>query len=91
MFNYIVYKIGSFIALALPLRIAYKLAIFISDLRYILARKDRQAVRDNLKVIFPEKSEKEIRKIRLRMSRNFAKYLVDFFRFSILDIEYIKK
>ncbi|MCX5701533.1 MAG: lysophospholipid acyltransferase family protein [Candidatus Omnitrophica bacterium] len=91
MFNYILYKIGLFIALYMPLKIAYKLAIFISDLHYILAREDRKAVRDNLKVIYPEKSEKELRKIRLRMSRNFAKYLVDFFRFSILDTEYIKK
>jgi len=91
VFNYILYKIGLFIALHLPLKIAYKLAIFISDLHYILGREDRKAVRDNLKVIYPEKSEKELRKIRLRMSRNFAKYLVDFFCFSILDTEYIKK
>lgn len=91
MFNYILYKIGLFLALHLPLKIAYNLAIFISDLHYILARKDRLAVRDNLKVIFPEKSEKEICKIRLRMSRNFAKYLVDFFRFSLLDLSHIKK
>ena len=91
MLNYILYKLGQFIALHFPLKIAYKLASFFSDLHYLVADKDRIAVRENLKVIFPEKSESEIRKIRLMMFRNFAKYLVDFFRFSKLDIEYIRK
>jgi KDO2-lipid IV(A) lauroyltransferase len=62
-----------------------------SDVHYIFADKDRRAVRENLKVIFPEKSEREIKRIRIRMFRNFAKYLVDFFRFSKLDSEYIKR
>ena len=44
----------------------------------------------NLKTIFPEKSYKEINKIRRWMFRNFAKYLVDFFRYKKLDNEYIK-
>jgi len=91
MFNYLLYKIGQFIALHLPLKIAYKVAVFCSDLHYIFADKDRRAVKENLKVIFPEKSDREIRRIRIRMSRNFAKYLVDFFRFEKLDKEYIKK
>lgn len=91
MFNYFLYKIGQFIALHLPLKIAYKVAVFCSDLHYIFADKDRRTVKENLKVIFPEKSEREIRKIRIRMFRNFAKYLVDFFRFEKLDKEYIKK
>lgn len=91
MFNYILYRIGQFIALVLPLKIAYKIAIFFSDLHYIFADKDRRAVKENLMVIFPEKSNREIRKIRIRMFRNFAKYLVDFFRFSKLDAKYIKR
>jgi len=91
MFAYILYRIGQFIALSLPLKLAYRIAILISDLHYIFADKDRLAVRENLKVIFPEKSDREIRKIRIAMFRNFAKYLVDFFRFSKLDTEYIKR
>lgn len=67
------------------------LAVFFSDLHFICANKDRKAVKENLKVIFPEKSNAEIRRIRIMMFRNFAKYLVDFFRFSKLDIEYIHK
>lgn len=91
MFNYVLYRIGQFIALHLPLKIVYKIAIFISDLRYMVAHQDRKTVKENLKTIFPEKSEREIRRIRIRMFRNFAKYLVDFFRFTKIDSEYIKR
>ena len=91
MFNYILYRIGQFIVLHLPLNLGYKIAIFISDLHYIFADKDRLNVKENLKVIFPEKSDREIRRIRIRVFRNFAKYLVDFFRFSKIDLEYIKR
>jgi KDO2-lipid IV(A) lauroyltransferase len=88
--NYLIYKAGQFIALTLPLKVAYIAAVIISDLRYIFAFQDRRAVKENLKVIFPQKSDREIRRIRIRMFNNFAKYLVDFFRFSKIDLEYIK-
>jgi len=91
MFNYILYRIAQFIALNLPLRVGYGLAVFCSDIHYMFADKDRRFVRENLKVIFPEKSRREIRRIRIKMARNFAKYLVDFFRFSKMDLEYMKK
>lgn len=91
MFNYLLYRIGQFIALYTPLKIGYALAIFFSDLHYIFADKDRQRVAGNLKAIFPEKSDKEINRIRIWMFRNFAKYLVDFFRFEKLDKNYISK
>jgi len=78
VFNYILYRIGQFIALHLPLNLAYRIAIIISDLHYIFAYKDRKAVGENLKAIFPKKSDGEICSIRIRVFRNFAKYLVDF-------------
>ena len=91
MFRYLLYIIGQFIALHLPLKAGYKLAEVISDTRYLFAYQDRRAVRGNLKVIFPQKSDREIRQIRIRIFRNFAKYLVDFFRFSKIDQEYIRQ
>lgn len=91
MLNYVLYRIGQFIALHLPLKITYRIATFCSDLHYLVANKDRKYVKENLKAIFPEKSSREVRRIRIRMARNFAKYLVDFFRFEKLDVEYIKK
>ena len=91
MFNYILYRVGQFIALSLPLNLGYKLAVFISDLHYFFADKDRLVVTQNLKEIFPEKSNKEIAEIRINIFRNFAKYLVDFFRFEKLDKDFIEK
>ena len=91
MFNYFLYRIAQFLSLYLPLKVGYKIAILISDLRYIFAYQDRKEVTENLKAIFPDKSDSQISKIRIRIFRNFAKYLVDFFRFSKLDLDYIKK
>lgn len=91
MVNYLLYRIGQFIAMGLPLKLGYKLAVFVSDLHYIFADKDRAAIKDNLKAIFPEKTDREIRRIRIRVFRNFAKYLVDFFRFEKIDAGYINE
>lgn len=91
MVNYLLYRIGQFIACHLPLKLAYGLAVSFSDLHYIFADKDKARVKANLKAIFPQMPEKEIHKIRIRTFRNFAKYLVDFFRFANIDQEYIKK
>ncbi|MCU0652620.1 MAG: hypothetical protein MUC39_06760 [Candidatus Omnitrophica bacterium] len=91
MVNYYIYRVGQFIALSLPLNFAYALASGIADVHYLFARKDRSAVGDNLKAIFPHKSSREINRIKRSMYRNFAKYLVDFFRFSKLDKKYIEK
>jgi KDO2-lipid IV(A) lauroyltransferase len=89
MMSFILYKLGEFITCSLPLRAAYAVAVFISDFRFIYAREDRRNVLANLKVIFPEKSEAQIRAIRRKMFRNFAKYLVDFFRFVKMDRTFI--
>ena len=91
MVNYYLYKTGQFIALKFPLKLGYRIATFFSDLHYLVADKDRLIVKNNLKIIFPEKTESEICRMRIRLFRNFAKYLVDFFRFEKLDIEFIKK
>jgi KDO2-lipid IV(A) lauroyltransferase len=90
MFNYILYRLGQFLVLSLPLKLSYRLAIFICDVHFLFANIDRKTVKENLKAIFPEKTLRERKRIRLEMFRNFAKYLVDFFRFSILNKEYIK-
>jgi len=91
MINYYIYRLGQFIAMHLPIKAAYKIAVFCSDVHFVFADKDRRHVKENLKVIFPDKSDKEINKIRIGMFRNFAKYLVDFFRFQIIDKKYIEK
>ncbi|HTY45616.1 MAG TPA: lysophospholipid acyltransferase family protein [Patescibacteria group bacterium] len=89
MWGYLLYRVGQFLALALPRHVAYGVAVFFSDVRYLFADKDRRAVRENLSAIFPDKTPRQIRQIRRRMFRNFAKYLVDFFRHSKIDREYV--
>lgn len=91
MFNYFLYRIAQFIALHLPLKVSYRIAVFISDLRYIFAYRDRRAVTENLQAIFSNKPKSEIRKMRREVFRNFAKYLVEFFRVNKLDREYIRQ
>ena len=91
MITYLIYRLGQFIALSVPLKIGYKIAQVVSDLRYAFAIADRRATKANLKAIFPEKPDREIRRIRIRIFRNFAKYLVDFFRFQEIDKDYIEK
>ncbi|MDD5518972.1 MAG: lysophospholipid acyltransferase family protein [Candidatus Omnitrophota bacterium] len=91
MVSYFLYRIVQNVALSLPLKTAYSLAVFISTLYATFAFRDRKAVTKNLRVIFPEKPLGEIRKIRKELFHNFAKYLIDFFRFDKLDKEYIEK
>ncbi len=91
MLNYYIYRFGQFIALNLPLKLVYGIAVFLADLHYFLAFRDRRFVKANLKVIFPEKENKELRKISKMVFRNFAKYLADFFRFEKLNRSYIDK
>jgi KDO2-lipid IV(A) lauroyltransferase len=91
MLSYLIYRLGQFIALSLPLKLGYRIAVIVSDLRYLFAFTDRMAVKDNLKAIFPGLPDSEICKIRKEAFRNFAKYLVDFFRFSKINKAYIKK
>jgi len=91
MCDYFLYRFGQWLAMSVPLKIGYKIAVFFSDVHSLFAKKDRDTVTANLKAILPELSDSEIARIRVRVFRNFAKYLVDFFRFEIIDKDYIKK
>jgi len=91
VFNYYIYRFGQFLALALPLRLAYFLAAFLAQGYYVFAFRDRRFLKANLRVIFPTASNRQLRKISRKAFRNFAKYLVDFFRFEKLNRQYIDK
>lgn len=91
MLNYYFYRIGQAIALTLPLRLVYIIAVFLANLHYFFAFRDRRFVKANLRAIFPNKSNRELKKISRMVFRNFAKYLADFFRFEKLNRQYIDK
>lgn len=84
MFFYFLYRFGYFLANSLPLRAAYWLAERISDLQYYLAKKDREAVRQNLSIVL-KKDIRECETTARKVFRNFGLYIVDFFRMGHLD------
>jgi len=91
VFNYYIYRFAQILALVLPLKLVYGLGSFLAQGYYIFAFRDRQNVKANLRVIFPEKTNRQLRKISRLMFVNFAKYLVDFFCFEKLNRQYIDK
>jgi len=92
MIFYLLYELGHYVAVTIPLAASYWLACSIADMHYYLSGRDRDAVISNLKVVLNGKvSDKELDEMVRGVFRNFAKYLVDFFRSSKVDGEYIKK
>ncbi|MCC6758129.1 MAG: lysophospholipid acyltransferase family protein [Candidatus Omnitrophica bacterium] len=90
MFKFYIYKLGQFLVKRLSLKNAYRLAMFISDLHYMMSFRDRRAVKNNLKVIFNSDADMSLRA--REVFRNFGKYLVEFFRFANeLDDQFVRE
>lgn len=89
MLEYTLYRIGFFLSNALPLWLNYFLAKIFASLQYFLAKKDRMAVKNNIRVVTG--SSKRLFRSGLEMYINFGMYLADFFRFSQLTKDYIDK
>lgn len=88
---YNMYRVGYFLAMSLPLKIGYGVACSVADLWYFASYADRRAVRSNLRRITGIENQKELNRLTRQVFRNFAKYLVDFFRFQKIDDGYIKR
>jgi len=92
MILYYAYRLGEFLALAVPIKISYRVACLAADLCYYFFPADRKAVISNINVVAEGKlGSREECRIARQVFRNFAKYLVDFFRFSIINKDYISK
>jgi len=89
--NLVSYRIGKFLSLLFPLKVGYFIAIVLSTFYYFILKEDREIVQKNFRIVFSSKTERKIKKISLKVFRNFGKYLVDFFRFSKLDKDYISR
>jgi len=85
------YQIGIFLALYTPLRTGYAIACFVSTLYNIFSVRDNRAIMENLQAIFPKQDKKSLENIKNKIFVNFGKYLVDFFRFSLIDKNYINR
>ena len=77
MGNYYLYKIGQFLANALPYRVSHFLVMMLCDLHYSFSGRDRRAVEKNLSVVLGRDNvpHAEVRAV----FHNFGKYLLEFF------------
>lgn len=91
MIFYILYRLGHFISSTMPLQASYALAVWIARLYYWCSPRDRESVRRNLRIIMHGADEKTIRTKAFDVFKNFAKYLVEFFRFSPIDDSFVKQ
>lgn len=89
MLFFILYKIGIFLALLFPVKTGYKLAFFVSRIKHVFSFKEKREILGNLRVVLPDADLKTLRRYSRDIFVNFSKYLVDFFRFENLDVDYI--
>ncbi len=90
MFKYYIYQIGIWLANILPLKAAYNLGIFLSDLHYFFAIRDRKIVTNNLQCILGRKDN--LKSLVREVFRNFGRYLVEFFRTEkFIDRQFVRK
>lgn len=89
MFNFIIYKIAAFVVQVLPQHLSYRLAEFLADLHLFFYPQDKRALINNLKIISPK--AKDFPRLAREVSRNFGKYLTDFFRLPFVDKKFINK
>lgn len=92
MIFYILYRMAQALALSFPLKFSYRVAVALADVHYFLGFRERIAVKENLKTIMGKSAQDgQLKQAARYVFRNFAKYLVDFFRFSKMSPVYIKK
>ncbi|MCM8763698.1 MAG: lysophospholipid acyltransferase family protein, partial [Candidatus Omnitrophica bacterium] len=87
--QYFFYRLAQDLSIGLPRGCAYRIASFIADIYYIFYCRERKALRHNLKIIGIK--EKDIDEYSRQVFRNFAKNLVDFFRFGLIDKRFLRE
>ncbi|MDP3142853.1 MAG: lysophospholipid acyltransferase family protein [Candidatus Omnitrophota bacterium] len=83
MFNYLLYRFAQFLVSHLPKKMAYALAISLSDIHFRLSHRERRWVRNNLKIIM--NTQENLHFYSREVFRNFGKYLADFLRTPVLS------
>ncbi len=86
---YYLYLLGQKLALSLSCNSAYRLAKVISLAKFYLSRKDRETILYNLEPIIEDKNERQ--RCAKEIFINFGYYLADFFRYSKINHDFIKK
>ena len=87
---YLLYMVGFLLAKIVPIKAAYAIAETVARIYYKFSGSDKEALRKNLRVVLgDEATSEEIDAHVLKVFINFAKYLVDFFRFPKFTQEHI--
>ena len=81
----IVYKYGTKWSGFLPALPLYLLGRYIADLSYLFCRSARTNVKKNLRLVFPDISEKKLSFLARNLFRNYSRYLIDYCRFTNLN------
>ncbi|MDQ1328034.1 MAG: hypothetical protein QG641_1319 [Candidatus Poribacteria bacterium] len=79
-----------FIARRLSLRLALELGSGIGNLVYAILKKRRIIALNNLRMVFKDKQDAEIREIAKQSFQNVGKTLIEFLRFPKYDVQQIK-
>jgi KDO2-lipid IV(A) lauroyltransferase len=86
---YYLFIFGKFLSLIFSRKICYIIARCLALLQFLISPKDREAVTYNLSPVVKE--NKKIDRFVKEVFINFSYYLVDFFRYSKLDKNFIEK
>ena len=84
--NQILFQIVLFIS-RLPLRILYSFSDFLFFINYNIIGYRKKVIFNNLKNSFPEKNDKEIRKIAKKFYLNFSDYIVELLKSFTISAE----
>lgn len=88
----LLYRLGRRLCEILPRRVAYRGAAGIAALYAFFSSRDKKVIRKNMKVIRGTNlSRREEQRLVGEVFINFARYLVDFLSFSMIDGPFIKK
>lgn len=89
---YPIYKSAFFLGKALPIKLSYRIASAVAYFYFIFTKKDKEAIRSNLRIILGK--DVPMRDIDIHAAgvfKNFAKYLSDFFRSLRPDNNFLKE
>ena len=89
--EYILFSIFAFLVRLMPLRVIQAFGRFLGSFGYVIARRRRRIAIDNLTHAFPEKSEKEIKRIALGAFQNYVISITEFLWFPRLTPQLLRR
>jgi len=89
------YRLGQYIARSLPIDKAYSFSRQVALVRYYFSLQGKKIVAENLRTVLQFKREtfdqQKVAELTREVYMSFGKYLVEFFRFTNIDEEFIEK